>query len=626
VLAAAFIYIASPAAWGADGAWQVIHPAISTRILKNPDCGLAFMPGLTPVEKIPAWILDTCSIAYFRLDWAAIVDENGVPQFDRLDREVFKGYRDRGLRLGFRIMAANPHSELEYVTPKVLIDREHIPTVRHTSVYGKPAVDPVFWDDRYVMTYNRMLVALGAYLDGQPWAGPVDLGGMGDWGEMHLERWTSVQLHEAGFTHEQYLKAVLAMMRQMNASFSAERREFCYAPILMPDPVPVFDQLVAWATARGWWLRNDGCTTDGPQPYLKPHLEKLWERVGFIAEPNGAITNSGEGPNQVPRWFEAQLGFHASVCNLMGLWDLKDLSAQEIESCRDAARRVGYRFAIEESRLPKASVLWNGWLAGQIKIDNRGVAPAYGSAAYLAVELVQQGKVVNQTTLHPDPPLSELMPGAVAAQDLLMKVDAGGWGGSPPCEVRVRIVDPIHGVIELGNDGLSADGWLSLGNVEIYGPGDTYPSPPPPGRLFDLATSTVSPAAGVVMEKSQAGITLKGTSQTEWNYGWGPGSIRISPHTVYAMSVRVRARPSSIADSALYFKFGVDRKDGSWGGNIDTAKYDFARANEWQTLTAIYRPRPGDTSFNVAIETGRTAPSSIDADLGEWTVTAVPVP
>src|ERR1043166_7868045 len=177
----ALVCVAGPV-FAADPAWQVIRPAVSDRMLKNPDCGLAIMPGLTPVERLPAWILDVSSIAYFRLDWASVVDGKGEPQFAKLDRDVFKGYRDRGLRLGFRIMAANPHSALEYVTPKAVIDREHLPTVRHTSVYGKPAVDPVFWDERYLAAYNRMLAALGAYLDGQPWAGPVDLGGMGDWG------------------------------------------------------------------------------------------------------------------------------------------------------------------------------------------------------------------------------------------------------------------------------------------------------------------------------------------------------------------------------------------------------------------------------------------------------------
>lgn len=576
------------------------------------------MPGLTPVDKIPAWILDTCSIAYFRLDWAAVVDEQGVPQFDRLDREVFKGYRDRGLRLGFRIMAANPHSELEYVTPKSILDREHIPTLRHTSVYGKPAVDPVFWDDRYVAAYNRMLVALGAYLDGQPWAGPVDLGGMGDWGEMHLERWTSVQLDETGFTHEKYLKAVLAMMRQMNASLSAERREFCYAPILMPDPVPVFDQLVAWATARGWWLRNDGCTTDGPQPYLKPHLEKLWERVGFIAEPNGAITNSGEGPDQVARWFKAQLGYHASVCNVMGLWDLKDLSAREIETCRDAARRVGYRLVVDEAVLPRTVGSAGGWLTGRITVSNHGVAPAYGSAAYLALELVRDGKPVARETLHPDPPLADLLPGASLAQEVLVALPE--TLGPGPVAVRAAVVDPVHGPLALGNDPSSADGWVALGTVEA-GAGTGRSSP-----VFDLAAAPVTPASGVTATPGPAGVTLKGTSASEWNFGWGPGTFKVVPRTVYVMRVRVRGKPSAIADSRLYFKFGVDRADGSWGGNIDTPKYDFARSNEWQTLTAIYRPRPGDASFNIAVEKGRTEPSSIDAELGGWTVTAVPVP
>ncbi len=633
---AALAWLAAAPAPAADTPWQTIRPAISTRLVRNPDCGLMVMPGLAKAETLPAWVLDTCSVAYFRLDWAQVVDERGEPQFDKLDREVFKGYRDRGLRLGFRIMAANPHSEREYVTPQVIIEREHLPTVRHTSVYGKPAVDPVFWDDRYVAAYGRLLAALGAYLDGKPWAGPVDLGGMGDWGEMHLERWTQAQLDATGFSHERYLKAVLAMMTRMNAVLPAERKAFCYAPILMPDPVPVFDALVAWATGRGWWLRNDGCTTAGPQPYLKPHLDRLWTRVGFVAEPNGSITDSGDGTVRIEDWFKAQLDWHASFINLMGIWDLKDLTPAQIEHCRDAARRAGYRLVVEEAVLPRTVGWERRWLAGRIRIGNRGVAPPYGSAAYLAVDLVRDGRVSLHTTLHPEPPLADLLPGTTASYDLLVEPQPGaGIGGGGHDEVRIAIVDPVHGPLALGNEGVAADGWLSLGYVDVAGPPDALPPftikgpgrpALPPGCLFDLAASDVSPAPGVTVTRGPSGPTLKGTNAAEWNYGYGIGNVKVAPHTVYVMRVRVQARNSAIADSQLYFKFGVNRKDGSWGGNIDTAKYDFARAGEPQILTAVYRPAAGDGSFGIAIEKGRTAPSSIDADILEWNVTAVPVP
>jgi hypothetical protein len=70
----------------------------------------------------------------------------------------------------------------------------------------------------------------------------------------------------------------------------------------------------------------------------------------------------------------------------------------------------------------------------------------------------------------------------------------------------------------------------------------------------------------------------------------------------------------------------VEETDGSWGGNEDTSKYDFAQPWSWQELTAIWRPKPGDAKFGLAIEKGGTDPAGIDAEISDWTVEAVPVP
>ena len=274
------------------------------------------MAGLQPVSDIPDWLLDICSIAYFRLDWASVVDETGKPDFERLDREFFDGYRKRGLRLAFRIMAANPHSRRTDVMPKILLDAG-IPTVVHKGVYGEAHRDPAFWNPLYLAEHEKMVRALGLYLDGKTWAGPVDLGGMGDWGEMHLSSWSPQELANQGWTPEVYVLAVRTLMRQMDRHLPNTTKAFCVAPILMPDPEPLFAQIVDQAARRGWWLRSDGCEAPAGAPsYVKPHLARWHDQVGFIAEASGGINRSyqgdkvpvksymdgvlGDGPGQLP--------------------------------------------------------------------------------------------------------------------------------------------------------------------------------------------------------------------------------------------------------------------------------------------------------------------------------------
>ena len=67
----------------------------------------------------------------------------------------------------------------------------------------------MFWDDRYLDAHCQFIQRLGKYLDGREGLEFVDIGGIGEWGEMHLGlhiqgRWTPQQLEETGFTRDKY--------------------------------------------------------------------------------------------------------------------------------------------------------------------------------------------------------------------------------------------------------------------------------------------------------------------------------------------------------------------------------------------------------------------------------------
>src|SRR5208337_1417130 len=145
--------------------------------------------------------------------------------------------------------------------------------------------DPVFWDPKYVSEHEKLIIALGKYSDSHPGTVDfVDLGGMGDWGEMHLSRWKTEELVSHGFSLKVYLQSVLSMMEQMDRYLPATRKAFCVAPIGMEGLEPVFSQLVERAVRHGWWLRTDGFSIEGPAPYVKPYFEKHWQRTGIILE------------------------------------------------------------------------------------------------------------------------------------------------------------------------------------------------------------------------------------------------------------------------------------------------------------------------------------------------------
>lgn len=613
---AGFLAAASVAA---AGAWQVVKMDPSDRILKNRDSGLAFMAGLVPASEIPEWVLETCSTAYFRVNWADVVDAQGRPRFEELDAKVFSTYRKHGLAISFRLMAANMHSSEKHVTPKAVLDRG-IPAVTHRSVYGQEQVDPVFWDERFVKEYNSLTRALGEFLDGKAWAGHVDLGGMGEWGEMHLSRWTDEQLKSAGYSPERYLAAVFSMMDEMDRSLPRVVKSFCVAPILMPDPGPLFAQIVDRAVRKGWWLRSDGCSTGGPPPYVKPYAEKFWKRTGLICEPSGGINREyGGGTAPVADYFAANLKYHPSVMNIMGMWDLEKLTAAERMMCADAARKVGSRLAVERVTIPESLArLKDGscWLAGRVRVVQRGVAPYRGTAA-IALAISGPGLHPVRRLVYPVPPLSELLPGEKRDEGFLFQVSPAE--GAEEMYLRVGVHDLDRGPVELGNERQDEAGWLPVGAVAVPSPAGGNAR-----TVFDAGRDGVRAAEGVQIEKTGTGARLKGTSASGWSYATGPSGTGVKRGCIYVMRVRVRAGGND--PGALYFKFGVDDKRGKWAGNFNSPKYDFAAAGTWQVLEIVYRPRPGDAKLMVAIEKGTTSPAGIDAEIGDWTVAEIPVP
>ncbi|MES2201132.1 MAG: hypothetical protein V4498_02665 [candidate division FCPU426 bacterium] len=594
--------------------WQTLHPAPSDRILKNPDAGYCFMAGLQPVSDFPDWLIDLSSMVYFRLAWADVVDAQGRPDFERLDREYFEGYRRKGLRLAFRIMAANPHSSKPYVTPKALLDKG-IPTVQHRGVDGQMQVDPVFWDPLYLVEHEKMIRALGEYLDGKAWAGPVDLGGMGDWGEMHLSRWTALELGYSGWSPETYVRTVFALMDQMDRYLPRTTKAFCVAPILMPDPEPMFAQIVDRAARKGWWLRSDGCSEEtGPPPYVWPAIKRWGGQVGLICEPSGGINRSYTGETvPVSRYLDAVLKAGPSVVNLMGLWDLKSLTASDRQVLRQAANKIGYRFRVEELVLPsvvESSPEGTAYLAGKIRLVNEGGSSYFG-AALPVLSLRSAGVVVASQALMPQPPLSQIPPGGHQDIRFLIPLKAKGV-----LKLSLTLMDLQKGPLGLANAEQAADGSLALGSVALRAGGKTL------GHV----EWAPNPSQGIKVARTDEGWMLEGKNQGDWSFAGIGKNIPVKANCAYEMRVKIRAWPLNGLADPIHFKLGINDAKGAWITNIGSGKYDFSKTGIWQELTVSYTPQPGAAFLQPAMEKGRTAASSLKAELASWTLDEVPLP
>ena len=618
-----------------SGLFLLLHPlfadyqgvvlGITNKPLKNPGSGLCFMPGLNSSYQYPAWLIDLCTTAYFRIDWQDLMDDKGNYILDKLDAEVFSTYRKRGLRLAFRVMAADIHSQRADPFSKFLVDRDRIPVVAVTGVYGQKQREPVFWNADYIREHGRLMEALGAYVDAHPDVDFVDFGGMGEWGEMHLGRWTQADLDQSGYSQEKYLKAVFAMMEQMDRFLPRTRKAFCVAP-LRKEMEPVFAVIVDRAVRRGWWLRSDGCSAEGPPSYTREYFRKFVSRTGLIFEPSGGI-NRGYSGESVPvgKYFDGLLPYRPSILNLMGMWDLSKLDEDGIRTCADAARKIGYRFAFTRCEMPFRISLdpdRPSLMPVRIVLSNSGVSYYYGSGLY-KIRVLQDEKIAAETVFFPlGRQISEIGPSEASSETFMVELPAGL--PAKPLTVRLALLDTADGLLDLANSGARPDRFVQAGIVR---PSDGKNDR---ATIFRMSgnedNSSVQPAAGIVKTKTKDGWLLEGTSKDGWNYACA-SSAAIKPNRAYVMRIRLRAWKGPVADSALFFKFGIHRKNWEWIANVNSAEYDFSKEGSWQDLSISYLPSsPDEAQLMFCVEKGRTAPSSVKAEISSWTVEEIGLP
>src|SRR5579862_2435867 len=188
---------------------QEFTPKPSQEALVNPGMGLYLFGTLNPADMPPdAWYAGLINIGYFRDDWSKLEPQTeGQYRFADYFEPIFDLWVKRWhKRVAFRFMAANMHSQQKYVTPKWVFD-QGVPGVTHKGIYVPEQIDPVFWDERYLAIQEKFISDLGRYLDGRPGLEFIDIGSIGEWGEMHLARWTPELLLQTGFTKTRYIAA-----------------------------------------------------------------------------------------------------------------------------------------------------------------------------------------------------------------------------------------------------------------------------------------------------------------------------------------------------------------------------------------------------------------------------------
>lgn len=579
-------------------------PALSDEILHNPGMGIYLQ--YPPMDaRSDEWFMGLSDIAYYRMDWNDLNPEENVTLFDEWFGPRFDFWvRQHGKRVAFRVMCQSMHSAGRYVTPKWVFDRG-VPGVTHMSLWGVEQVDPAFWDDRYLDIQCEFIRKLGAYLDGRPGLEFVDIGSIGEWGEMHLARWTSDQFEATGYSEARYVAAYRRIIDCFHEAFPT-------TPVFLNVGGQNHLSINDYAAINGMHFRQDGLTPSGASYDVGGWLYGPYSRRGVMC--NFEFCYGLDEMNRLGLDLKATFdkGLSAPISYLnTNLGDYRTLPQSARDLIADAARRIGYRFVVtgldcrptfrvdgaHRPRIPIACT-WR----------NDGTAPCIRSLALEWLLVDAAGQVAHRELHYPETPTTCWWPGEEQPVRLMLRPPASLPLGA--YSLRVAMLDPATGRrIMLGLAGRDEQTSYPLADLEAV-PAQAqetviYQSDFEQGIEGWWATTgmTATSLPGEGREGSVC-LCLEGTQAFGWNYA----SIRLPSPVVAGSRVRLEAwmKVESLApaDHPPYLKIAVNRADGSWIENYNTNGYDPGRLGQWQKLEVSPDVAAGAVGADIAVEKG----------------------
>jgi hypothetical protein len=606
-------------------------PPTSDDILFNPGMGLYLQ--YPPLDAKPdEWFMQVCDIAYYRLDWSDVNPEPGKYTFEEYFGPKFDFWVGQcHKRVAFRVMCESMHSRGQ-VTPQWVFD-QGVPGVKHLALNGKEQTDPVFWDDRYLDVQCEFIRKLGEYLDGKPGLEFVDIGSIGEWGEMHLARWTPQQLAETGHTEARY---VAAYRRVIDAHVQAFPRARIFLNVGGQNHLTIND----YAAIHGVNFRQDGLNPAGASYDCGEWLYQPYSRRGVICN---FEFHSGYDEMLRKQWdvkTTIEKGLSAPISylntNLFGGAGYRKAPPEAQELLRNAARRIGFRFvltslrhapqlrlyATQPSRLP-LSATWR----------NDGVAPCYGSYAVQWSLTGPDGKPVVTQLEYPPTPTTLWWPGEEQHVAAVLRVPAGLPAGD--YQVRVAMLDPeARQTIRLALPGQDADGAYPLvklpgvasaaTNATVHESG--FESAPEVAAWhavegMKLSLSTEEPHTGASC------LLVQGAAGRVWNYAQTRLATAAVPFGLYRLSAWMLVEQTDNPAKPPYLKLATNGPDGKWITNYSTDRYNVQQLGTWQRLEVTAELPANAATLDVALEKGdNTTPVALRLRLDDVRVELLEAP
>jgi len=592
-----------------------------TNIALEPAPGAVFNPGMGVYMQMPPrtlppdhWMNAVADIAYYRLDWAPLNPEPGVYRFDEILKPYFDAWvKGRGKRVAFRVMSQNYCSALEYVSPKWIFEKAGVPGVETTDLvkFTDRQVMPVPWSDAYLDVYCAFVAKLGVYLEGRPGLEFVDIGAIGEWGEMHFMRWDKERREANGFTEYRYIQAHRRII-------DAYRRAFPGTRLFLNVGYPQYQTIMDYAYAKGLNFRQDGLGPDGAMGNCEEWLFRPYSRKGVLCNLEfwGYYPQMVERGFSLPATIDRALSAPISYLNAnLGTFG-SDTPRIVVDELRRASMRVGYRLRPVNVRLPieiksypsrpSSFPILSMW-------SNAGTAAPSMNLALRWSLHDAAGSNRAQSENFPTLPTTMWYSGMTNAVSEQFAVPAGLLPGR--YTLRVSLFRPEDGLaVGLDLKGPSKDARYAVADLRVAAVESDRQGPFLLRReSFEQgmegwtgACEGLKPslAEGRGVDGGRA-LKIAGRKTRGWSYAMCPMISNVKPFALYRLSAQMKVVSLTPPD-ALPPHIKLDLRDlaDKHVENANSAKYSMRRAGEWQTLSLTVTPGEGIGAFVFGWETG----------------------
>ncbi len=611
-----------------------LQPKITDAVLLNPGMGIYHMTGARNQPDPELWFMKICGIAYTRCHWADLEPEQGQYKFDEYFGPMFDYWVTQiHKRVAFRVMCESMHGRIKYVTPEWVF-QAGVPGVPHTGLGDQEQIDPVFWDPKYLDLQCDFIRAFGEWADGRPGLEFVDIGSIGEWGEMHFGehipgRWTRDQMVEAGFTD---YKLALAYRRIIDAFADA----FPHTRVFLNvgGRMGIND----YAASRGIHFRQDGLGLHGASYNVE---STLYPAYGFRGVQCNLELHSGYDRMKANGWDVVEvikkglegplsyqnINFGGNVLNEAPPEDVREA----VEYC---ARHIGYRFALIEARAPAEVHAWPD-MPGRMPIQqtwqNQGVAPCYENLGLEWGLFGADGRPVATRPDFPGVPTTQWVPAQDIEVATILDLPPGLAPGQYLLGVRLFLPEKPEQRYYLPMAEMGAQDWYRVGEVQIV-PGvagqervwvwDFEGDFTPAGLAQGMAAALVDDP----LHGGARALRIEGQCEDTWGYAT-LARVALEPGARYRLTGWMLVRKLEGLRGGPSMKVGINGPDGAWVTNATTGAYRMDQPDTWQRLSVEFDTPAQGVTGDVCVERGSfsgVADAEIYLDDLELRTTAAP--